>query len=66
VVSFSRPEERRETGPMTLDEIEKQHIIRVLESTGQNRTRAARILGIGLRTLQRKLKSYDDRQTTSE
>jgi len=66
VVSFSRPEERRETGPMTLDEIEKQHILHVLESTGQNRTRAARILGIGLRTLQRKLKLFDDRQTTSE
>lgn len=66
VVSFSRPQERREPGVMTLDEIEKQHIMRVLDSTGQNRTRAARILGIGLRTLQRKLKSYDDRQTASE
>jgi DNA-binding NtrC family response regulator len=66
MVSFSRTKERRETGPMNLDEIERQHIMRVLESTGQNRTRAAKILGIGLRTLQRKLKLFDDRQTTSE
>lgn len=40
----------------TLLEMEKRHILRVLAATGQNRTHAARILGIGLRTLQRKLK----------
>jgi DNA-binding protein Fis len=31
----------------------------VLEATKGNKTRAAEILGIGLRTLQRKLKGYE-------
>ncbi|MBN2468506.1 MAG: sigma-54-dependent Fis family transcriptional regulator [Deltaproteobacteria bacterium] len=42
----------------SLAEMEKQHIHRVLEATGGNRTKAAGILGIGLRTLQRKLKIF--------
>jgi DNA-binding NtrC family response regulator len=41
-----------------MDAIEKEAILRALEETGGNRTRAAEILGIGLRTLQRKLKEY--------
>jgi DNA-binding NtrC family response regulator len=44
--------------PRTMDEIERQAIIRALERTGGNRTQAAEMLGIGLRTLQRKLKEY--------
>jgi len=39
-----------------LSDIERQHIYKILEFTGGNRTRAAEILGISLRTLQRKLK----------
>jgi len=45
---------------LTLEEMEKRHISRILDSVGGNRTQAAKILGIGLRTLQRKLKEYDD------
>ena len=41
---------------LPLAEIENQHIRRVLDATGGNRTHAAKILGIGLRTLQRRLK----------
>jgi len=41
---------------VSLEEAERRHIQRVLEATGGNRTRAAKILGIGLRTLQRKLR----------
>lgn len=44
--------------PRTMDEIEKEAILRTLEETGGNRTRAAELLGIGLRTLQRKLREY--------
>jgi DNA-binding NtrC family response regulator len=44
--------------PMTMDEIERQAILAALERTGGNRTQAAEMLGIGLRTLQRKLKEY--------
>ena len=41
-----------------LSEVEKRHIRKVMEATNGNRTRAAGILGIGLRTLQRKLKAF--------
>jgi two-component system NtrC family response regulator len=41
-----------------LDEVEKAHILSVLEETGGNKTKAAEILGIGLTTLYRKLQSY--------
>lgn len=40
----------------SLKEIERAHIRRVLDAVQGNRTQAAAILGIGLRTLQRKLK----------
>ena len=43
---------------LTMDEIERRAILNALESTGGNRTQAAEMLGIGLRTLQRKLKEY--------
>jgi DNA-binding NtrC family response regulator len=42
----------------TMDAIEREAILRALDETGGNRTRAAELLGIGLRTLQRKLKEY--------
>jgi DNA-binding NtrC family response regulator len=44
--------------PMTMDEIERRAILDALQKTGGNRTQAAEMLGIGLRTLQRKLKEY--------
>ncbi len=47
-----------EAGPRTMEEIEREAILRTLEETGGNRTQAAEILRIGLRTLQRKLKEY--------
>jgi DNA-binding NtrC family response regulator len=43
----------------TLEELERQHILRVLEETGGNRERAAIILGISARTLYRKLREYE-------
>ena len=46
-------------GILPIKELEKKLIYRALEATKGNRTRAAEILGIGLRTLQRKLKGYD-------
>jgi len=45
--------------PSTLDELERQHILRVLNETGGNRERAAAILGISARTLYRKLREYE-------
>jgi DNA-binding NtrC family response regulator len=42
----------------TLEEIERRHILRILEETGGNHMRAAEILGINRRTLYRKLEKY--------
>ncbi|MFC2173969.1 sigma 54-interacting transcriptional regulator [Acidobacteriota bacterium] len=42
-----------------MSEIEKQAILETLKETNGNRSKAAEILGIGLRTLQRKLKEYN-------
>ncbi|MEM8959995.1 MAG: sigma-54 dependent transcriptional regulator [Acidobacteriota bacterium] len=42
----------------TMEDIERQAILETLERTGGHRADAARLLGIGLRTLQRKLKEY--------
>ncbi len=43
---------------LSLKAMEKQMILRTLEETAGNRTRAAEILGISRRTLQNKLKEY--------
>jgi two-component system response regulator AtoC len=45
--------------PVTLEQLERQHILRVLEGAGGNRERAAAILGISARTLYRKLREYE-------
>ncbi len=47
-----------QSGATTMEEIERLAILEALEKTGGNRTQAADQLGIGLRTLQRKLKEY--------
>jgi DNA-binding NtrC family response regulator len=46
--------------PRTMEEIERQAILETLQRTGGHRSEAARLLGIGLRTLQRKLKDFKD------
>ena len=42
----------------TVEEAERQLILKTLESTHNNKTRAAEILGISLKTLHNKLKEY--------
>lgn len=42
----------------TLAEMERELILRTLEHTGGNRTHSAALLDIGVRTLQRKIRSY--------
>ena len=44
---------------VSLNELEKQAIIETLAKTDGNREKAAKILGIGERTLYRKIKEYD-------
>lgn len=45
---------------MSLSEVEKRLIIQTLELTAQNRTRAAQMLGISIRTLRNKLNEYKE------
>lgn len=47
-------------GQARLDEVERHLIMATLRRTRYNRTKTARLLGIGIRTLQRKLKQYGD------
>ena len=43
----------------TVGEAERLLILKTLESTNNNKTRAAEILGISLKTLHNKLKEYE-------
>ena len=43
---------------LALEDLERRHILRVLEHTAGNKAEAARLLGIGIATLYRKLESY--------
>jgi len=65
VQSFMQPESNMQdpvffTPGMTLKEIEKNVILETLKHQRFNRTRTARVLQIGIRTLQRKLKQYKE------
>jgi DNA-binding NtrC family response regulator len=48
-----------QAAPKTLDELEREHILRVLKTSDGNRERAAAILGISSRTLYRKIREYE-------
>lgn len=45
--------------PVTIDAIEQQHVLAMLEYTEWNKSRAAELLGIERSTLDRKLKRYE-------
>jgi DNA-binding NtrC family response regulator len=45
-------------GLLALDEVERRHILKVLQRCSGSRTRAARVLGIDPKTLYNKLKAY--------
>jgi two-component system, NtrC family, response regulator HydG len=45
-------------GPKSLEEMEKAHILRIVESCGGNQSHAAEVLGIDRVTLHHKLKKY--------
>ena len=48
-----------ETKPKSLEEMEKAHIMKVLEETRGNQSRAADILGINRKTLYKKIHKYE-------
>ena len=43
---------------LALEEVERRHILRVLDANGGNKTRAAEVLGITVRTLYNRLDAY--------
>ena len=59
LLPYTGPERRKNVELLTLDELEKRHIKRVLEVTGGNRPKAAKILGINVSTVYRKLEKYN-------
>lgn len=54
-----------QAGQTRLEDAEKMLIIATLKKARFNRTRAANMLGIGIRTLQRKIKQYAEEAETS-
>jgi len=52
----------RDTPFLSLAEMEKHHILRVLKYVKGNRAKASELLGIGRKTLYRKVKEYDERE----
>ena len=59
LLPYTGPERRKNVELLTLDELEKRHIKRVLKVTGGNRPKAAKILGINVSTVYRKLEKYN-------
>lgn len=48
---------------LTLREVERRYILSTLQNVGGNRTGAARLLGISVRCLQYKLKTYREEES---
>jgi DNA-binding NtrC family response regulator len=59
LLPYNGPERRKNVELLTLNELEKRHIKRVLEITGGNRPKAAKILGINVSTVYRKLEKFN-------
>jgi DNA-binding NtrC family response regulator len=59
-VQVKQPPEKDKEELLTLAEVEKKHIVRVLRSTKGNKSEAARVLGINRASLWRKLKEIDE------
>ncbi len=51
---------------VTLEELERRYIHRVLKMLGGNKSRAAQVLGLDRRTLYRKLDRYEDRAASAQ
>lgn len=56
----STPEPNKEKADDSLQSVERQHILRVLEESGNNRAEAARRLGISRKTIDRKCAMWND------
>jgi DNA-binding NtrC family response regulator len=50
----------------TVDAMERELILQTLQATGNNKTRAAELLGVSLKTLHNKLKEYGSDKAEAE
>ena len=67
LLPYEGPERRKHVELLTLEELEKRHILRVLDVTGGNRPKAAKILGVNISTVYRKIEKYKlDRRNENE
>jgi DNA-binding NtrC family response regulator len=56
---YEGPERRTHVELLTLEELEKRHIAKVLNVTRGNRPKAAKILGVNVSTVYRKIEKYN-------
>jgi DNA-binding NtrC family response regulator len=67
LLPYEGPERRKHVELLTLENLEKRHILKVLDVTGGNRPKAAKILGVNISTVYRKIEKYNlDRQNDNE
>ena len=59
LLPYEGPERRKHVELLTLEELEKRHIEKVLEIAGGNRFKAAKILGVNVSTVYRKIEKYN-------
>lgn len=58
-LDFQRTDdEKNGNDSLSLCDVERRHIVKILKYTGGNKSEAARLLGIGIATLYRKLEEY--------
>jgi DNA-binding NtrC family response regulator len=59
LLPYEGPERRQNLELLTLEALEKRHIAKVLKITGGNRPKAAKILGVNVSTVYRKIEKYN-------
>lgn len=59
LLPYEGPERRKHVELLTLEELEKRHIEKVMEIAGGNRLKAAKILGVNVSTVYRKIEKYN-------
>jgi len=58
VITLAHAKTTVQNGWKTLEQLEREHILQVLEAFGGDESRAAEVLGVHRKTIQRKLKEY--------
>jgi DNA-binding NtrC family response regulator len=61
-IAMAQPEATASAGPKTLEEVEMEYILRVLEKHRGNKPPAANELGIALKTLYNKLAKFEEQR----